>query len=246
VRTGLSGSEHKVPRHVAIIMDGNGRWAAARGLPRSAGHKAGLDALRRAVKAADAMGIEFLTIYSFSTENWSRPKAEVAFLLDLLRRFIRQDVADLHASGVRVRMIGDRDNLDHSIINMLEDAERLTRNNSKLHLVVAFNYGGQQEIARAARAIALKVEAGTLSAADVSPEVLAQHLDTAGIPDPDLLVRTGGDQRLSNFLLWQSAYAEFVFVPEFWPDFNAEIFQRAVNDFSARERRFGGLKAQSA
>ena len=242
----VSGQSQTVPRHVAIIMDGNGRWASARGLPRSAGHKAGIDALRQAVRSAADLGIEYLTIYSFSTENWSRPKLEVMFLLDLLRRFIRQDVAELHAAGVRIRVIGDRDNLDTSITAMLEDAERLTAGNSKLNLVVAFNYGSRQEITRAAKAIAADVAAGKLVAADVTMELLGERLDTADMPEPDLLIRTGGEERISNFLLWQCAYAEFVFVPEYWPDFSSEIFARAVNEFAARERRFGGLKAQSA
>lgn len=235
-----------IPRHAAIIMDGNGRWAAARGLPRSAGHKAGIDALRSAVRTAADLGIEYLTIYSFSTENWSRPKTEVMFLLELLRRFIRQDVAELHASGVRIRVIGDREGLEGSIVTMLDDAEKLTRDNTKLNLVVAFNYGSRQEITRATKAIAADVAAGNLALADVTPDLIDQRLDTAGMPAPDLLIRTGGEQRISNFLLWQCAYAEFVFVPEFWPDFSAEIFTRAVAEYSSRERQFGGLKAQSA
>ena len=239
-------SSLKIPRHAAIIMDGNGRWAAARGLPRSAGHKAGIDALRNAVRAAADMGIEYLTIYSFSTENWSRPKTEVMFLLELLRRFIRQDVAELHASGVRIRVIGDREKLEGSIVSMLEDAEKLTRDNTKLNLVVAFNYGSRQEITRAARDIAADVAAGKVALPDVTPELLESRLDTAGMPAPDLLIRTGGEERISNFLLWQCAYAEFVFVPEFWPDFSAEIFARAVAEYGSRERRFGGLKVQSA
>ena len=234
------------PRHVAIIMDGNGRWASARGLPRSAGHKAGIDALRRTVKAASEFGIEFLTIYSFSTENWSRPKTEVMFLLDLLRRFISQDVAELHASGVKIKIIGARENLDPKLVNMLADAEKLTAGNSKLNLVVAFNYGSRQEIARAAQAIAKLVQQGTLDLESVNAELVGRFLDTVNMPDPDLLIRTGGEERISNFLLWQCAYAEFVFVPEFWPDFSAEIFSRAIGEFNARERRFGGLKAQSA
>ncbi|MBK8771567.1 MAG: isoprenyl transferase [Rhizobiales bacterium] len=239
-------SSLKIPRHAAIIMDGNGRWAAARGLPRSAGHKAGIDALRNAVRTAADMGIEYLTIYSFSTENWSRPKTEVMFLLELLRRFIRQDVAELHASGVRIHVIGDREKLEGSIVSMLEDAEKLTRDNTKLNLVVAFNYGSRQEITRAARAIAADVAAGKVALPDVTPELLESRLDTAGMPAPDLLIRTGGEERISNFLLWQCAYAEFVFVPEFWPDFSAEIFARAVAEYGSRERRFGGLKVQSA
>ena len=235
-----------VPRHVAIIMDGNGRWAAARGLPRSAGHKTGIDAVRRTVKAASDFGIEYLTIYAFSTENWSRPKTEVTFLLDLLRRFIRQDVAELHASGVKIKIIGARDDLQPAMVAMLDDAEKLTAGNSKLNLVVAFNYGSRQEIARAARRIAAAVAAGDMRADEVGVETLNLQLDTAGIPDPDLLIRTGGEQRISNFLLWQCAYSEFVFVNEFWPDFDAVIFKRALEQFASRDRRFGGVKVQSA
>ncbi len=235
-----------VPRHVAIIMDGNGRWAARRGLPRSAGHKAGVDALRRAVKAAADFGIEYLTIYSFSSENWSRPAAEVSFLLELLRRFIRQDVAELHHAGVKIKIVGSRDDLEPGIVSLLNDAERLTRGNSKLNLVVAFNYGSKQEISRAVSAIANRLASGEISAADISPELISQNLDTSGIPDPDLLIRTGGEQRISNFLLWQCAYTEFVFVDEFWPDFSHEIFARALDDFNSRDRRFGGIEAQSA
>lgn len=234
------------PRHVAIIMDGNGRWAAARGLPRSAGHKTGIDALRRAVKAASDFGIEYLTIYSFSTENWSRPKTEVTFLLELLRRFIRQDVAELHASGVQIKIIGARDDLEASMIAMLDDAEKLTAANSKLKLVVAFNYGSRQEILRATHTIAAAVKAGTLEVSDISAETITKALDTANIPDPDLLIRTGGEQRISNFLLWQCAYTEFVFVPEFWPEFDSVIFKRALDEYAARDRRFGGVKAQTA
>lgn len=234
------------PRHVAIIMDGNGRWASARGLPRSAGHKAGIDALRRAVRAASDLGVEYLTIYSFSTENWSRPKTEVLFLLELLRRFISQDVAELHAAGVKIKIIGDRTNLESKLVKMLEDAERLTADNSKLKLVVAFNYGSRQELARATQKIAEQVRDGSLDPALIDSDLLAENLDTVGMPDPDLLIRTGGEERISNFLLWQCAYTEFVFVPEFWPDFSAEIFSRAIDEFKARERRFGGVKAQTA
>jgi undecaprenyl diphosphate synthase len=241
-----SNRQHIGPRHVAIIMDGNGRWAAARGLPRSAGHKVGVEALRRAVKAAADFGIEYLTIYSFSSENWSRPAAEVSFLLDLLRRFIRQDVAELHSSGVKIKIVGDRKNLEPSMISLLDDAERLTRDNSKLNLVVAFNYGSKQEISRAVTAIAQKISAGEICVEDVSPELISAHLDTNGIPDPDVLIRTGGEQRISNFLLWQCAYTEFVFVDEFWPDFTSEIFARSLAEFRSRDRRFGGIQAQTA
>ncbi len=234
------------PRHVAIIMDGNGRWASIRGLPRSAGHKAGVDALRRAVSAAAEFGIEYLTIYSFSSENWSRPASEVSFLFELLRRFIRQDVAELHGAGVNIKIIGARENLEPGMVLLLDDAERLTRENSKLKLVVAFNYGSRQEISSAVAVIAQKAKAGEICVADITPELIAQNLDTAGIPDPDLLIRTGGEQRISNFLLWQCAYTEFVFVEEFWPDFNQEIFARALEAYRQRDRRFGGIEAQTA
>lgn len=234
------------PRHVAVIMDGNGRWAAARGLPRSAGHKKGVEALRRAVRAARDFGVQYLTIYSFSSENWARPATEVSFLMELLRRFIRQDVADLHREGVKIRVIGRRDGLDPAIAQLLDDAERLTAGNDGLNLVVAFNYGSRQELACAARKLAEAVRAGSLEPAAITPEVLAGCLETTGIPDPDLLIRTGGEQRISNFLLWQLAYTEFVFVPEYWPDFDAAIFARAIADYHGRDRRFGGLKAHSA
>jgi undecaprenyl diphosphate synthase len=235
-----------VPRHVAIIMDGNGRWANARKLPRSAGHKVGVEALRRAIRAAADFGIEYLTIYSFSSENWSRPPAEVRFLLELLRRFIHQDVAELHRAGVKITVIGGRDDLEPSIVSMLEEAERITRDNTKLKLIVAFNYGSRQEITRAVRKIAAAARDGALDPASITPEDVTLALDAPGIPDPDLLIRTGGEQRISNFLLWQSAYTEFVFVPEYWPDFDSAVFARALQEYRARDRRFGGIKAQSA
>ena len=234
------------PRHVAIIMDGNGRWARARGLPRSAGHKMGVDALREAVRAAADFGIEYLTIYAFSAENWARPKNEVSFLLDLLQRFIRQDVAELHKAGVKISIIGERENLEPGLIALLADVENLTRENTRLKLVVAFNYGSRQEITRAAQAIARKVADGKISPEDITPAVLSNHLDTGGMPDPDLLIRTGGERRLSNYLLWQCAYTEFVFVDEHWPDFGRDVFARAIAEYGVRERRFGNVKAQTA
>jgi undecaprenyl diphosphate synthase len=234
------------PKHIAIIMDGNGRWAAKRGLPRSAGHKVGVDALRRTVRAASDRGVEVLTVYSFSTENWSRPRAEVIFLLELFRRFVRQDVADLHAEGIRIRMIGTREGLDKSITSLVEDAERLTANNTGMTLAVAFNYGARQEIVRAVQKIAADVAAGSMSAGDISMELIAKNLDTAAWPDPDLMIRTGGEQRISNYLLWQSAYTEFVFTDDFWPDFDAAALDKAIAQFHSRDRRFGGLKANTA
>jgi undecaprenyl diphosphate synthase len=233
-------------RHIAIIMDGNGRWASARGLPRTAGHKQGVEALRRTVKAAAELGVEVLTVYSFSTENWSRPRAEVAFLLELFRRFVRQDVADLHSSGVRIRMIGIREGLDPTILRLIDDAERLTAGNSGMTLVVAFNYGGRQELVNAFQALARDVAQGLLQPSDISMESVSAKLDTHAYSDPDLLIRTGGEERLSNFLLWQCAYTEFVFLDEYWPDFDGALLDKAIADFRGRERRFGGLKAQSA
>ena len=234
------------PRHVAIIMDGNGRWAEARGLPRSAGHKAGIDALRRAVRTSSDEGIEVLSVYAFSTENWQRPKREIMFLFDLLNRFIKQDVAELHASGVQIKIIGSRVDLDAKVIKQIEYAEHLTAQNTKLKLVVAFNYGARQELAQAAKALAELAVAGKLNPADITPDHLENALDTAGLPPVDLLIRTGGEQRVSNFLLWQCAYAEFYFTPIFWPDFDSAVLSKALAEYAARDRRFGGLKAQSA
>ena len=230
------------PRHVAIIMDGNGRWAKERGLPRAEGHRRGVEALRRTVRAAGDLGIEILTIYSFSSENWSRPATEISDLMGLLRRFIRKDLAELHESNVRVRIIGERRNLDPEIGRLLDEAEELTRNNGGLLLVVAFNYGGRQEIARAAERIASLVAAGAMQPRDVTADVVMSHLDAPDLPDPDLVIRTSGEQRLSNFLLWQSAYSELVFVPTYWPDFDRTAFDNAIAEYRQRERRFGGLR----
>jgi undecaprenyl diphosphate synthase len=233
------------PRHVAIIMDGNGRWAAARGLPRVEGHRRGVEALRRTVRAASDLGISFLTIFSFSSENWSRPPSEIKDLLMLLRRFIRNDLADLHKSNVRVRIIGERDSLDRDIRLLLHEAEDLTRNNTALTLIVAFNYGARQEIARAARRLAVEVATGKLSADAITPELLTRNLDAPDIPDPDVIIRTSGEQRLSNFLLWQAAYSELVFVSTNWPDFDRSTLEQAIAEYRRRERRFGGLIAQT-
>ena len=239
------GDLFEVPRHVAIIMDGNGRWAAARGLPRVEGHRRGVEALRRTVRAAGDLGISVLTIFSFSSENWSRPPAEISDLMGLLRRFIRKDLADLHNSNVRVRIIGERDDLDRDICLLLQEAEDLTRNNDGLTLVVAFNYGARQEIARAARLLAVEVAAGRLSANDVTPERLGGYFHAPDIPDPDVIIRTSGEQRLSNFLLWQAAYSELVFVPINWPDFDRAALEGAIAEYRRRERRFGGLAANT-
>jgi len=235
----------EVPRHVAIIMDGNGRWASARGLPRGEGHRRGVEALRQTVRSAGELGISVLTIFSFSAENWSRPASEIRDLLGLLRRFIRNDLADLHRSGVRVRVIGERDNLDPDVRGLLDEAEELTRDNRQLTLVVAFNYGARQEIARAAKRIAAAVVAGRMEISAITPESFGGFLDAPDLPDPDLIIRTSGEQRLSNFLLWQAAYSELVFVPTYWPDFDRAALESAILEFCRRERRFGGLVART-
>ena len=238
-------SAFATPRHVAIIMDGNGRWASARGLPRGEGHRRGVEALRKTVRAAGEMGIRFLTIFSFSAENWSRPPSEIRDLMGLLRRFVRNDLAELHQNGVKVRIIGERGDLDPDIRRLLEEAEELTRDNDGLTLIVAFNYGARQEIARAAARILAQIKAGTLDASQISADVVGQNLDAPDLPDPDLIIRTSGEQRLSNFLLWQAAYSELVFVPTYWPDFDRAALEGAIAEYHRRERRFGGLIAQT-
>ena len=234
-----------VPRHVAIIMDGNGRWAAARGLPRGEGHRRGVEALRRTIRSAGEIGIKFITIFSFSAENWSRPANEIGELMGLLRRFIRNDLAELHRNGVRVRVIGERNNLAPDIGRLLVEAEELTKNNDGLTLVVAFNYGARQEITRAARRVAEDVAQGRIKPSDVTMETLGGFLDAPDIPDPDLIIRTSGEQRLSNFLLWQAAYSELIFVPTYWPDFDRAALDAAIREYRQRERRFGGLVAKT-
>jgi undecaprenyl diphosphate synthase len=229
------------PRHVAIIMDGNGRWAAARSLPRSEGHRRGVEALRRVVRASHELGISYLTIFSFSSENWSRPATEIGDLFGLLRRFIRHDLASLHRDGVRVRVIGERGGLENDILALLAEAEELTKHNTALTLVVAFNYGSRQEISRAAQRLAIEVAEGKRTAETITADVLGAYLDAPDIPDPDLIIRTSGEQRLSNFLMWQAAYSELVFVPIHWPDFDKAALEGAIAEFARRERRFGGL-----
>jgi len=234
-----------LPRHVAFIMDGNGRWATARGLPRTEGHRQGLEALRKVIRHAGKVGIDVITIYSFSSENWSRPEAEVSFLMGLLRRFVQRDLSELHDANVRIRIIGGREDLEPGILKLLEEAEELTRNNSGLDLVVAFNYGARDEILRATRDLAEKVAAGDLRPEDVTEEAVAKALDTHGLPDPDLIIRTSGEMRLSNFLLWQAAYSEFYFCDLLWPDFDEAAFDKALDCYGARERRYGGLSAKA-
>lgn len=233
----------RTPVHVAIIMDGNGRWASRRMLPRFEGHRRGVEAVRRTVRAASGLGIRYLTLYTFSSENWSRPRTEVDDLMGLLKRFIRNDLAELHAAGVRVRVVGDRETLKPEIRNLLQEAEDLTQDNGGMVLVIAFNYGGRQEIVAAARRLAQEVAAGRLQPTDIDAGLFAGKLHTSDIPDPDLVIRTSGEMRLSNFLLWQAAYAEFVFTPVLWPDFSEDDLKQAVEQFAGRNRRFGGLGA---
>ncbi|MEK1855502.1 MAG: isoprenyl transferase [Phyllobacterium sp.] len=232
------------PRHIAIIMDGNGRWAKARGLPRAAGHKAGVEALRETIRAAGKMDIPFLTLFAFSSENWSRPRSEVSDLMGLLKLFIRRDLADLHRENVRVRIIGEREGLAKDIRGLLTEAEALTETNTGLTLVIAFNYGSRNEITRAVKRLVADVASGVLANDDITPEAITTRLDTADIPDPDMIIRTSGEMRLSNFLLWQAAYSEFMFLPCYWPDFRPSNLVEAIETFQMRERRFGGVTAQ--
>ncbi|MGQ0456822.1 MAG: isoprenyl transferase [Hyphomicrobium sp.] len=233
------------PRHVAIIMDGNGRWAKERGLPRTLGHRQGVEAVRRAVRASIELKISYLTIFSFSSENWKRPSDEVDDLMGLMKRFIRRDLAELHEAGVCIRTIGERQQVDTELMTLIDEAVSLTRHNSTLTLVIAFNYGSRGEIAKAARRLAEDVAAGVLAPESITVDRLAEALDTSGIPDPDLLIRTSGEMRLSNFLLWQTAYTEFVFLNSYWPDFDRAALEQAIAEFRARERRFGGLSKTS-
>jgi undecaprenyl diphosphate synthase len=228
-----------VPRHVAIIMDGNGRWAASRRLPRVAGHRAGAQAVRRTIEAAVRNGVEWLTLFAFSSENWRRPEDEITDLTGLLRHYLRTEVAELHAEGVRLRSIGDRSRFGADIARELEQAEALTRANTRLNLNVALSYGGRSEIVAAAQAIAAAVAAGQLDPGAVTEASFGAYLFTAGMPDPDLVIRTSGERRVSNFLLWQSAYAEFLFPEVLWPDFSQAHFDSALADYARRERRYG-------
>ncbi|MEI5663523.1 isoprenyl transferase [Bosea sp. CCNWLW174] len=235
------GARPAVPAHVAIIMDGNGRWAQMRGLPRQEGHRRGLEALRRTVRNAADLGIGVLTLYSFSTENWRRPITEVSFLMGLLRRFVENDLAELNEAGVRVRIIGNRENLPPDLRALVERAETMTDGNTGLTLVVAFNYGSRDEIVRVARRLAQEVAAGRLAPETIDEAMLSSHFDTGALPDPDLVIRTSGETRISNFLLWQAAYAEFIFTPVLWPDFDRKALEDALAEFHSRERRYGGV-----
>ncbi|MGY6533195.1 polyprenyl diphosphate synthase [Glycocaulis sp.] len=234
-----SGEPARTPAHVAIIMDGNGRWAASRGLPRALGHRQGVEAVRALIKGAAGLGLTHLTLFGFSTENWQRPQDEVNALFDLLRQFVGADLAGLAREGVHVRIIGSRDGLSDDLLEIVERAERDTRHNTRFHLTVAFNYGARDEIVRAVNALTARA-AQTGKAEPLDEAGFAAALDTQGLPDPDLIIRTSGEMRLSNFLLWQGAYSELVFVDVLWPDFTLEHLREAIAVFQSRERRFGG------
>lgn len=236
----------RFPRHVAVIMDGNGRWARNRFLPREAGHVKGISTVRKVVRAASDIGLEYLTLYAFSTENWRRPKAEVRHLMGLFRRYCRADIEKLHGHNVQVRFIGARVGLDPDIAGLIEEAEKLTANNTGLNLAFAFNYGAREELADAARALAREAAAGTLDVESITPDLFGTRLQSAGFPDVDLLIRSGGERRLSNFLLWQTAYAELVFTDKLWPDFGRDDLVAAIDEFGRRDRRFGGVVAAKA
>jgi undecaprenyl diphosphate synthase len=231
------------PIHVAIIMDGNGRWARARGLPRVAGHRRGAESVRRTITAAAELGVRYLTLFGFSSENWKRPTDEVDDLMGLLRHYLRGEIADLHKNGVRLRVIGDRTKLAPDIVTLIDNAEAMTRDNQRLTLIVALSYGSRAELTAAARAIAQSVRDGRLSTDAIDEALVDRHLTTAGIPDPDLLIRTSGEKRLSNFLLWQSAYTELVFMDTLWPDFTKQDLEEAIREFQRRERRYGASSA---
>ncbi len=232
----LNGSP---PAHVAIIMDGNGRWARERGMPRTLGHRQGAEAVRRTIKGAIELGIPYVTLFGFSSENWRRPMTEVDDLMGLLRRYLQSEIADFHKNGIRLRIIGERDKLPPDVARQLSDAEDLTAGGARLNLTVALSYGGRQEIVSAARRLARAVAEGRLQAEEITEESFTEALFTAGLPDPDLMIRTSGEQRISNFLLWQAAYSEFIFVDKLWPDFGKEDLIAAIQEFQRRDRRYG-------
>jgi undecaprenyl diphosphate synthase len=228
-----------LPRHIAIIMDGNGRWAQARGLPRVAGHRRGAEAVRRAVTAAGDLGIPFLTLFGFSSENWKRPAAEIDDLMGLLRHYLRREIAELHRRGARLKVIGELDRLAPDIVGLIDRAVALTRDNCAVTLTIALSYGGRAEIVAAVRRIAREVAGASLAVEAIDEACFGRHLFTADLPDPDLLIRTSGEQRISNFLLWQCAYAELVFTKTLWPDFAKSDLEQAIDEYCGRERRYG-------
>jgi len=235
----------RLPSHVAIIMDGNGRWAKSRGLPRTAGHKKGADTLRRVLNACRDAGVHYLTIYAFSSENWKRPSDEISDLMQLLRHYLQQELHTMHENKVRLRFIGDLTQLDKDILGSVNEAVELTSRNTAFNMTVALSYGSRQEIVRAIRKLATDIQAGKLEPSQITEQTVSDVLDTTGMPEPDLLIRTGGEQRLSNFLLWQSAYTEFYFTPVLWPDFDTTHFMEALKEYAKRERRYGSTESTS-
>lgn len=242
---GLEFSLSNSPKHIAIIMDGNGRWAAARGLPRTAGHKKGVDAVREAIEAAGEFGVKYLTLFGFSSENWSRPETEIKELMRLLRYYLQSEIAELHSKNICLKIIGDRSKFDADILELMGRAESLTADNNALSLTIALNYGGRHDIAQAAARL---MQDGTQDGQDLSTEDIAaklpEYLMTANMPEPDLLIRTSGEQRISNFLLWQCAYTEMVFTDVLWPDFGRTELAAAIDEYARRERRFGNISGQ--
>lgn len=236
-----SNSNSGYPEHIAIIMDGNGRWAQKRGLPRTMGHKKGAEAVRRTVESAAELGIKYITLFGFSSENWSRPEEEISELMNLLRHYLRSELSTFHKKDARLSIIGDRSAFDDDIVELIANAEELTKDNSSIHVIIALNYGGKHDIAQACKAF---IQKGGAEDMDVSAieEAISDNLYTAGIPDPDLMIRTSGEMRISNFLLWQCAYAEMIFTPTLWPDFGRDDLREALEDYTGRERRYGGLK----
>jgi undecaprenyl diphosphate synthase len=236
-------SNEKIARHVAIIMDGNGRWAQLHGRPRLFGHRAGAKRVREIVEACPDLGVEYLTIFAFSTENWKRTQTEVSGLMSLFKRYILNEASSLAKAGVCVRFIGDRHRLEPTLVTLMGELEDMTQNNTRVNLTIALNYGGRDEVARAVKRMAVDIETGKICAQDVSENTLTRYLDTHVLPDPDLVIRTSGEARVSNFLLWQAAYSEYEFVKTLWPDFTRDIFAQIVGDFAKRDRRFGAVKS---
>jgi len=232
----------RIPTHIAMIMDGNGRWAEKRNLPRSAGHKKGADAVKKAVEAAIELGISYLTLYAFSTENWKRPKDEVQLLMNLLREYLKNDVEEYASKGVCVKFIGERYMLADDIIDMIEKTEEKTKDNKNLTVCIALSYGSRKEIEHSVKEIAKMVKSGDINVDDIDENLISNNLYTAGVPDPDLVIRTSGERRVSNYLLWQLAYAEFAFIDEYWPEFDKKLFIKILEDYNNRERRFGNVK----
>lgn len=236
-------AEGKIPKHIAIIMDGNGRWAKSRGLPRTAGHKHGAEAARRVVEAAADRGVEYLTLFGFSSENWNRPRTEIEELMKLLRYYLRAETADLHKKNARLRVVGDLSAFDLDIIQLIDNAQTLTQNNTRINVTIALNYGGRQDIVQAAEKLCQQVlDAGTVPVKEAIVRALEQNMLTHELPDPDLLIRTSGEKRISNFMLWQCAYSEMVFSPVLWPDFGTKELDDALEEYAGRERRFGAVK----